>query len=101
MTWRIPKAPNDSSYITNIIIYLNGAKHQNVSRGIKQIDIERLKPNTSYNVEIETEDDSFQKSIKTSKSFKTKETGKHSRYIYILPDRYVRQNRYQAPLCMK
>ncbi len=78
VTWRIRTAPNHSSYITNIIIYLNGASYKNNSREIQQMEFEGLKPNILYNVEIETQDGSFQKSIKMSKSFRTKEAGKSS-----------------------
>jgi hypothetical protein len=78
VTWRIRTAPQDSSYITNLIIYLNGAKYQNISRGT-EINIEGLKPYTRYKVEIETQDGSLQKSNKASQWFMTKKAGKHGR----------------------
>ncbi len=76
VTWRIRTAPQDSSYITNLIIYLNGAKYQNISRGT-EINIEGLKRYTTYKVEIETQDGSLQKSKKCSQWFTTKKAGKH------------------------
>ena len=79
MTWRIRTAPEDSSYITKIIIYLNRRKYETISRGT-QIDIKKLEPNTSYQVEIETEDGSSQKSGKVSRNLNTKKAGKRSRF---------------------
>ncbi len=77
--WKIRTAATDSSYITNLIIYLNESKYGTISRGT-EIIIKRLKPYTAYRVEIETEDGSSQKSNKASQLFKTKEAlGKHSR----------------------
>ena len=78
VTWRIP-TPKDSSYITKIIIYLNGAEYQNISRGT-QIDIKGLKLYTEYTVGIVTEDGSSQRSNKVSKHFgETNEAGKYKR----------------------
>ncbi|CAB4005658.1 Venom prothrombin activator pseutarin-C non-catalytic subunit [Paramuricea clavata] len=73
VTWRIHTAPEDSSYITKIIIYLDGAEYQTISQ-IRQrtyIVIKRFKPNTQYRVEIQTEDGYSQKSEKVSESFTT------------------------------
>ncbi|CAB4015126.1 receptor-type tyrosine- phosphatase delta isoform X4 [Paramuricea clavata] len=67
VTWKIP-APKDSSYIMKIIVYLNGAEYQNISRGT-QIDIKGLKLYTEYTVGIVTEDGSSQRSNKVSKHF--------------------------------
>ena len=77
VTWRIRTAREESSYITKIIIYLNGTKYQTMSRGTRVIIIKQLQPNTRYKVEIETEDGSLQKSnYKPSKYFTTKKAGK-------------------------
>ena len=78
VTWRIRTAPEDSSYITKIIIYLNRRKYETISRGT-QIVIKKLVPNTRYQVEIETEDGSSQKSKKVSGNLNTKEAGKRSK----------------------
>jgi hypothetical protein len=79
VTWKIRTAPEYSSYITNIIVCLNGTKCQNESRGTKAF-IQNLSPRTFYTVEIETQDGSSQKSTRISKSFKTKKTGTHSEF---------------------
>ena len=79
VTWRIP-TPKDSSYITKIIIYLNGTEYQNISRGT-QIDIKGLKLYTEYTVGIETEDGSSQRSNKVFKYFEINEAGKYKRKI--------------------
>jgi hypothetical protein len=76
VTWRIRTAPEDSSYITKIIIYIDGAEYQTISqRQRTYIVIKRFKPNTPYNVEIQTEDSYLQKSEKVSKSFNTNTAG--------------------------
>ena len=78
LTWRIRTAPEDSSYITKIIIYLNRKKYETISRGTL-IVIKKLEPNTWYQVDIETEDGSSQKSRKVSGNLNTKEAGKRSK----------------------
>jgi hypothetical protein len=76
VTWRIRTATEDSSYITKIIIYLDGAEYQTISQRQKTyIVIKRFKPNTSYKVEIQTEDSYQQKSEKVSESFTTNTAG--------------------------
>ena len=75
VTWTIPTTPQDSSYITEIIIYLNLKKYKIIPRGT-QVNIFCLKPNTSYTVGIQTEDGSFQRSEIVTKFFTTKEEGK-------------------------
>ena len=77
--WTIP-TPKDSSYITKIIIYLNGSEYKNISRGT-QINIKGLKLYTWYQVEIEAEDSSSQRSNKVSIYFETNEAGKYKRKI--------------------
>jgi hypothetical protein len=74
VTWRLP-TPQYSSYITKIIIYLNGAEYQTVSRETTRINIKRFKPNTRYKVDIQTEDIILQKSENVSKSFMTNTAG--------------------------
>ena len=82
MTWKLQTSASASSYITQLVIYLNGTKYKNVSRGT-QTNIEGLNLFTWYKVEIETRDGSLQKSIKVFKSFKTRVTGKRScMYVY-------------------
>ena len=76
VTWGILTAPQDSSYITKIIIYIDGSEYQTISqRQRTSIVIKRFKPNTRYNVEIQTEDSYLQKSEKVSKSFNTNTAG--------------------------
>jgi hypothetical protein len=77
VTWKLQTSASASSYITQLVIYLNGTKYKNISRGT-QTNIEGLNLFTSYEVEIETRDGSLQKSIKVFKSFKTRITGKRS-----------------------
>jgi hypothetical protein len=82
VTWKLQTSASASSYITQLVIYLNGTKYKNVSRGT-QTNIEGLNLFTWYKVEIETRDGSLQKSIKVFKSFKTRVTGKRScMYVY-------------------
>jgi hypothetical protein len=50
-----------------------------MSRGT-QIVIKKLVPNTRYQVDIETEDGSSQKSRNVSGNLNTKKTGKRSRF---------------------
>ena len=73
-------APQNSSYITNVIICLNDKICQNILRRNETV-IYKLKPYTSYNVKIWTRDGSFQTSTVISKTFKTKEAGKHTLYL--------------------
>jgi hypothetical protein len=77
VTWRIRTAPQDSSYITKIIIYLDGAEYQTISQRQRTyiVYIKRLKPNTSYKVEIQTEDSYSQRSTKFFRSFTTSTAG--------------------------
>ena len=80
VTWRIRTRPEDFSYITKIIVYLNRIKYQTISRGTSVI-IKRLEPFTQYKVEIETEDGSSEKSKKVYRHFWTKKAGKGSKYV--------------------
>ena len=83
VTWKLQTSASASSYITQLVIYLNGTKYKNISRGT-QINIEGLNLFTWYKVEIETRDGSLRKSIKVFKSFKTRVTGKGS-HVYAVP----------------
>ena len=74
MTWSIP-TPQQSSYITKVIIYLHGAKYQTISRETTRIVIKRFKPNSPYKVDIQTEDGYRQKSEIFSKYFWTNTAG--------------------------
>ena len=74
VTWRIRTTLNDSSYITNVIICLNGSKCQTKPRGsLEEIILTGLQPYTTYNVDIVTQDGSFQKSTRISEYFTTRE----------------------------
>ena len=76
VTWGIRTAPEYSSYITKIIIYIDGSEYQTISqRQRTYIVIKRFKPNTRYKVEIQTEDSYQQKSEKVSESFTTNTAG--------------------------
>jgi hypothetical protein len=77
VTWKLQTSASASSYITHLVIYLNGAEYKTISRG-SQTNIEGLNLFTSYEVGIETRDGSLQESIKVFKSFKTRVTGKRS-----------------------
>ena len=75
MTWSIP-TPQQSSYITKVIIYIDGEEYQTISqRQRTYIVIKRFKPNTWYNVELQTEDSYRQKSEKVSKPVTTNTAG--------------------------
>ena len=69
--------PN-SSYITQITIYLDGSQYQNISRESSQFNFTGLKPNNTYTVGIQTADGS-QKSQIVSKNFTTNEISKPMR----------------------
>jgi hypothetical protein len=75
VTWKLPEQEN-SSYITKVIICLSDTKCQAESREETKTIIHRLKPFSSYNIEIGTQDGYSQKSIRVSKSFTTY-AGKH------------------------
>ncbi|XP_028417346.1 uncharacterized protein LOC114541738 [Dendronephthya gigantea] len=72
----IERSASASSYIIKLNVYLNGEKHQTVTRrqSFGNFSITGLTPNTVYYVGIETEDGSSQKSSRVF-MFKTK-TGK-------------------------
>jgi hypothetical protein len=75
VTWKLPTR-QDSSYITQIIVYLDGYEHQILPRGT-QVTIDSLTPYKEYIVGIETQDSSSQRSGKTVYSpFRTDEAGK-------------------------
>jgi hypothetical protein len=78
--WEISTSTQHSSYITEIIIYLNGQVHKTVSRGT-QVTIEGLLPYTSYSVGIQTQDGSSQKSQIVTKLFMTRGIGMYSYLI--------------------
>ncbi|CAB4004016.1 receptor-type tyrosine- phosphatase epsilon-like, partial [Paramuricea clavata] len=87
LTWTI-NARKDSSYVTKLIIFLNGTKYQNISRGT-QIDIKGLAPYTWYRVEIETQDGSLQRSSKASKIFKTMNAAPNIRFLPLPYEGYI------------
>ena len=69
--------PENSSYIIYYNISIDQKPPQRISREThdNKFTVSGLKPNTTYNVEIQTEDGSGQKSRKVFKDFKTKEAG--------------------------
>ena len=75
VTWNIETSVSTSSYITQIVIYLNGKEHQTISRRT-QFHITGLKPCTQNTVGVQTQDGSLQKSRRVSIRFKTNEAGK-------------------------
>ena len=74
VTWTIKRSIQESSYITHIIIHLNGIKQETITRGT-EIKFEKLHPYTSYTVGIQTQDGSNQKSEPVTKAFATNEAG--------------------------
>ena len=74
VTWEISTSKQDSSYITHIIIYLNGKEHKIISRGT-QVNITNLLPYTSYTVGIQAQDGSSQTSQIVYKIFRTNGAG--------------------------
>ncbi|XP_028410756.1 uncharacterized protein LOC114533438 isoform X2 [Dendronephthya gigantea] len=70
----IERSASASSYIIKLNVYLNGEKHQTVTRrqSFGNFSIIGLTPNTIYYVGIETEDGSFLKSSRVSTVIKTK-----------------------------
>ena len=75
VTWSIQTKTQDSSYITQIIIYRDNKQYKNISRGT-EVDITGLIPYTTYIVGIQTQDGSSQYSKIVNESFKTSEAGK-------------------------
>ena len=75
VTWSIQTATQSSSYITQIIIYLDNKKYKNISRGT-EVDITGLTSYTTYTVGIQTQDGSSQYSKMVNESFTTNEAGK-------------------------
>lgn len=76
LTWKIPE-PKNSTYITHYNISIGQKPPQRISREThgNKFTISVLKPNTTYTVEIQTEDGSGQKSKTVYKHLKTKEAG--------------------------
>jgi hypothetical protein len=71
VTWKLPTSASVSSYITHLVIYLNGTDIR-IFRST-QIDIQGLTPYTWYKVEIVTQDGSSQSNDKAaSEIFRTK-----------------------------
>jgi hypothetical protein len=78
--WKaVPAGYNTSINITHFLIYLNGKLLQKLSQEEhgRQFIIEGIKPYTMYTVGIEAQDYYLVKSRRTSKTFNTKEAGKH------------------------
>ena len=72
VTWKLPTSASVSSYITHLVIYLNGTETKRIFRST-QIDIQGLTPYTWYKVEIVTQDGSSQSNDKAaSEIFRTK-----------------------------
>ena len=65
---------SESSYITYLIVYLNNDTIKNISaRQRRFFFIHRLEPLTEYELGIETQDGSWQKSTKVTQNFTLKE----------------------------
>ena len=83
VTWEIPTAPQDSSYITHYRFFLNGRYLKYISRAMygTALNILPLKPNTEYTVKIDTEDGSLPilRGTPVTKTFTTKHAGKDGR----------------------
>ena len=84
VTWKLTSA-SASSYITHLIIHLDG--NQTTVQRRTQFNITGLKPLTKYTVRIETQDGSLQRSKRINESFTTLETGNLARMerIFINP----------------
>jgi hypothetical protein len=81
VTWKLPTSASASSYITHLVIYLNGTENKRMFRST-QIDIKGLTPYTWYKVEIVTQDGSSQSSDKpTSEMFRTKKGKQNCIYV--------------------
>jgi hypothetical protein len=82
VTWEIPTAPEDSSYITHFRFFLNGRFRKHISRAMygTAFNVLPLKPNTEYTVRMDTEDGSLQRGNSVTTSFTTKQAGKDRRY---------------------
>ena len=75
VTWSIQTATQYSSYITQIIVYIDNTKHKTISRRT-EVDITGLTPYTTYIVGIQSEDGSSQYSEIVNENFKTNEASK-------------------------
>ncbi|CAB4039984.1 interferon-induced very large GTPase 1-like isoform X2, partial [Paramuricea clavata] len=75
VTWDIPTAPEDSSYITHVRLFLNGRYRKYISRAMygTAFNVLPLKPNTEYTVKMDTEDGSLQRGTPVTTSFTTKQ----------------------------
>ena len=84
MTWEIPTAPKDSSYIKSFRFFLNGGYRKYITRAMygTTFNILPLKPNTEYTVKLDTGDGSLPivRGPPVIKTFKTKQAGKDRRY---------------------
>ena len=81
VTLNIETSESASSYITKLNVYLDGQKHQTITRGSHNVfNIIGLQPYTNYFVEIETKDGSSQSSGNVSKTITTKEAGIFFKY---------------------
>jgi hypothetical protein len=78
VSWKISTSTQNASYITQINIYLNNKKHKILYKGT-QVTINGLIPHTLYNVGIQAQHGTSQRSQIVYTTFKTKEAG-----IYIL-----------------
>ena len=71
VSWKVQTRPEESSYIKYVHVYLDGSRIKAIDQRGTEYTITNLKPVTHYEVEIETEDDSKQKSSKVSEQFTT------------------------------
>ena len=81
VTWKLPTFASASSYITHLVIYLNGTEKKRIFRST-QINIEGLTPYSWYKVHIGTQDGSSQSSDKAaSEMFRTKKGKQNCMYL--------------------
>ena len=82
VTWELPAAPEDSSYITHYLIFLNNKFVKEISRAMygTEFNILPLKPNTENTFGIQTKDGSVQRGTYVTETFTTKQAGKDRCY---------------------
>ena len=82
VTWELPTAPEDSSYITHYLIFLNNKFVKEISRAMygTEFNILPLKPNTENTFGIQTKDGSVQRGTYVTETFTTKQAGKDRCY---------------------
>ena len=75
VTWKLQTSAADSSYITHLIIHVEGKENSTIVKRGNQFNITGLKRYTKYSVGIQTQDGSSQKSKKIFETFTTLKEG--------------------------